>query len=71
MSVLKRGNTTYLDSLTAIFQLRSAPRSELVRLVKQVLEAGRLKEGVVFIYTFGIQEQFRMEEVRIEMIMQR
>ena len=69
LTILSRGHTTYLDHLTSIFQLHTAPPDELVKLVRRVLDAGRLKEGVVFIATFEIQHRFSMEQVGLVVYM--
>ena len=64
LEILTRCHTCYLDLLSSIFNLHTAPVEDLVNLVRQVLESGRLKEAAVYICTFGIQEKFSMEQVK-------
>ena len=61
--VVTRCHSAYVETLAAIFELRTAPAGDLVDAVKQVLRMGRLKEAVVCIFTFGVQDHFSMTEV--------
>lgn len=64
LDVLARCHTCYLELLSSIFQLHTAPVEDLVKLVRQVLECGRMKEAAVYIATFGIQDRFSLDQVR-------
>lgn len=57
-------NVTYIDALCSIFDLCTLPEERLSEVVKEVFDAGHLKEAVVYTYTFRIQHLFRMEKVR-------
>ena len=63
LSLLTRCNMLYLDYLCSIFELCEVPVDQLVGLAKEILHSNHLKEAVTFIFTLGIQEHFKMEQV--------
>ena len=64
LDIIDRCHTIFLEPLCSIFNLCAAPVDDLVELVRRVLDSSRIKEAVVLVYTFGLQDRFSMEQVR-------